>query len=306
MHSVSLKQLKEHFKLEVITPGIDLSNKFISLPEVNRPGLLLAGYNEFFEAGRIQIVGKVEYSYMLKMNRVQRTRNLRKLFAHKIPCLVISRELEVFDDMLNAAIEFDVPLLRWNSTTTDFIAEVLSWLKVHLAPRITLHGVLVDIYGEGTLIMGESGIGKSETAMELIRRGHRLVADDAVEIKKVSNQTLFGTCPEVIRYFMELRGIGVIDVRRMFGVQSVKETQNIDLVIKLENWDPKKEYDRLGMEDNYMEILGNKVVCQEIPIRPGRNLAIICEAAAINFRQKKMGYNSASILIERKINEGTL
>jgi len=306
MYSVTIKQLQEKFELEIMTPSIDLSQKFATLPEISRPGLQVAGFFEFFEPERIQIIGKLEYAYMLKMDSVHRIQNLKKLFSGKSPCFIVSRELEILPEMLKFALEYDVPILRWHASTTEFISEVLPWLKLQFAPRLTMHGVLVDIYGEGILIIGESSVGKSETAMELIRRGHRLVADDAVEIKKVSNQTLFGTCPEVIRYFMELRGIGIIDVRRMFGVQAVKETQSIDLVIKLEVWDSSKDYDRLGMNDEYIEILGNQVVCHSIPIRPGRNLAIICEAAAINFRQKKMGYNSAQVLMERKINGGTM
>ena len=306
MGSVTIKQLQEKFGLEIITPSIDLAKKAIILPEISRPGLQVAGFFDFFEPDRIQVIGKVEYAYMLKMDSAQRAQNLNKLFSNRFPCMVVSREVKIFPEMVHSALEYDVPILRWGGSTTEFVAEILPWLNLKFAPTTTMHGVLVDVYGEGILIIGESGIGKSETAMELIRRGHRLVADDAVEIKKVSNQTLFGFCPEVIRYFMELRGIGIIDVRRMFGVQAVKETQNIDLIIKLEVWDSKKEYDRLGMEDEYMEILGNQVVCHSIPIRPGRNLAIICEAAAINFRQKKMGYNSAQVLMERKINGGTM
>ena len=306
MDVVTIKQLQEYFNLEIITPDINLEQKLITLPEISRPGLQIAGFFDFFEPERIQLVGKVEYTYMMQMDPQQRAQNLGKLFSNKFPCLVVTRELEILPEMLESALEYNVPILRWNATTTEFIGEALPWLKLQFAPKITMHGVLVDIYGEGILIIGESGVGKSETAMELIRRGHRLVADDAVEIKKVSNQTLFGYCPEIIRYFMELRGIGIIDVRQMFGVQAIKETQNIDLIIKLEVWDATKEYDRLGMEDEYMEILGNNIVCHSIPIRPGRNLAIICEAAAINFRQKKLGYNSAQVLMERKINSGTL
>jgi HPr kinase/phosphorylase len=226
--------------------------------------------------------------------------------SHNVSCIIICRGLAPFPEMLEYADEFQVPLLGSPDSTTDFMGEAIRWLKVHLAPRITLHGVLVDIYGEGVLIMGESGIGKSETALELIKRGHRFVADDAVEVKRVSHQTLIGSCPELIRYFIELRGIGIIDVKQMFGVESIKATQSIDLIIKLELWDKKKKYDRLGLREEFLDILGNNVVCHSIPIRPGRNLAIICESAAINHRQKKMGYNAAKILNERVISNMTV
>jgi HPr kinase/phosphorylase len=210
--------------------------------------------------------------------------------------------MEISEETIQLAIEKEVPLLRTSKTTSSFMAEVIRWLNVELAPRITIHGVLVDVYGEGILIMGESGIGKSEAALELIKRGHRLVADDVVEIKKVSDDTLIGTSPDITRHFIELRGIGIIDVKTLFGVESVKNTQAIDLVIKLEEWNRDKQYDRLGLEEQFIEFLGNKVVCHSIPIRPGRNLAIICEAAAVNFRQKKMGYNAAQELYNRVTN----
>jgi len=222
---------------------------------------------------------------------------------YKVPCIVFCRNLEVSDKLIKIATEKEVPILRSSKTTSSFMAEVIRWLNVELAPRITIHGVLVDVYGEGILIMGESGIGKSEAALELIKRGHRLVADDVVEIKKVSDETLIGTAPDITRHFIELRGIGIIDVKTLFGVESVKNTQAIDLVIKLEEWSKDKDYDRFGLEEQYMEILGNKVVCHSIPIRPGRNLAIICESAAVNHRQKKMGYNAAQELYKRVTNK---
>jgi HPr kinase/phosphorylase len=201
--------------------------------------------------------------------------------------------------MIAAGNKYGVPILVTDKTTSAFMAEIIRWLNVELAPTITIHGVLVDVFGEGVLIMGESGIGKSEAALELLKRGHRLVADDVVEISKVSDETLVGTSPEITRHFIELRGIGIIDVKTLFGVESVKETQNIDMVIKLEEWNRDKEYDRLGLEEQYTEFLGNKVVCHSIPIRPGRNLAIIVESAAVNHRQKKMGYNAAQELYRR-------
>ena len=201
--------------------------------------------------------------------------------------------------MINLAIKYDVPIFVTDQTTSTFMAEIIRWLNVELAPCISIHGVLVDVYGEGVLIMGESGIGKSEAALELIKRGHRLVSDDVVEIRRVSDATLVGSAPDITRHFIELRGIGIIDVKTLFGVESVKDTQSIDLVIKLEEWDKDREYDRLGLEEEYTEFLGNRVVCHSLPIRPGRNLAVIVESAAVNHRQKKMGYNAAQELYRR-------
>ena len=299
MYTVSLSSLIEEFSLKLLSERVEIADKVLCHPEINRPALQLAGFYDYFDSDRLQIIGIVEYTYLQKMGPDQRRETIHRMFASKIPCLVISRGMEAFPEMIPSAEEFNVPILGCQDSTTDFMGEVIRWLKVHLAPRITMHGVLVDIYGEGVFIMGESGIGKSETALELIKRGHRFVADDAVEIKRVSHQTLIGSCPELIKYFIELRGIGIIDVRQMFGVESLKATQAIDLVIKLEQWDQNKTYDRLGLHEEYMEILGNKVVCHCIPIRPSRNLAIICESAAINHRQKKMGYNAAEALRER-------
>ena len=298
MYSVPIRTMMEKFDLTIVTETVDVSEKVLEHPQINRPALQLAGFFDYFDSDRLQIIGIVEYTYLERMAEDVRRERLRKLFAYKIPCLVICRDLPLFPEMVEYAAENDVPVLICKDTTTNFMGEVINWLKVQLAPRVTLHGGLVDIYGEGVLIMGESGIGKSETALELIKRGHRLVADDAVEIKKVSDQTLIGVCPERIKYFIELRGIGIIDVRQMFGVESIKATQNIDLVIKLVLWDQQQEYDRLGLNEEYMEILGNKVVCHSIPIRPGRNLAVICESAAINHRQKKMGYNAVEAFLQ--------
>ena len=222
-----------------------------------------------------------------------------KLLAEKIPCLVYSRGQMPDEDMLELCNHYDVPCMVSDMSTSDLMAEVIRWLKVKLAPCITIHGVLVDVFGEGVLIMGESGIGKSEAALELIKRGHRLVTDDVVEIRKVSDETLVGTAPDITKHFIELRGIGIIDVKTLFGVERVKDTQNINLVIKLEEWDKDKEYDRLGLEDQYTELLGNQVVCHCIPVRPGRNLAVIVETASINHRQKMMGYNAAKELYRR-------
>lgn len=299
MFTVSVKKIIEHFNLVNLTPEINVKDIEVTHTDVNRPALQLAGFFDYFDNERIQAIGKVEYSYLNEMSSDIRKKIMEKMFKFKIPCLVFCRGLDPFPEIVEAAKNYNVPILITEESTSEFIAEGVRWLKVELAPRITLHGVLIDIGGEGILITGESGVGKSEMALELIKRGHRLVADDAVEIKKVSQQTLIGTCPELIRYFIELRGIGIIDVREMFGVASVKQTQTIDLIIKLEMWDKNKEYDRLGLSEEYTEILGNKIPSHSIPIRPGRNLAMICESAAINFRQKKMGYNAAETLQNR-------
>lgn len=302
MYSVPMEKFVKEFNLVSLLPEINLENKVLNKSEVNRPALQMAGFFEYFDCDRVQVMGRVEYTYLSRLEPVFREEVLRQIFEFHIPCFVICKDLEIFPEMLVFAKEFDVPIFSTTDGTSDFMGEVIRWLRAELAERITMHGVLVDIYGEGILIMGESGIGKSETALELIKRGHRLVADDAVEIKRVSHSTLSGTSPELIRYFIELRGIGIIDVRELFGVGSIKQTQNIDLVIKLEMWDEEKEYDRLGLKDEYIEILGNKIICNSIPIRPGRNLAVICEAAAINHRQKKLGYNAAQVLNDRVFN----
>lgn len=305
MYSVSIVDMIKEFNLKLVTPNVDVSKKFLTHADINRPALQLTGFFDYFDSERLQVIGLVEHSYLSKMNEEIRVKVLKKMFAYKVPCIVICRDLEVFPEMFIFANENDTPILITDIPTTDFMGEIIRWLKVKLAPRVTIHGGLIDIYGEGILIMGESGIGKSETALELVKRGHRLVADDAVEVKRVSQQTLIGSCPEVIRYFIELRGIGIIDIRQMFGVESIKATQTIDLVIKLESWDNEKQYDRLGLTEEYMDILGNNVVCHSIPIRPGRNLAVICESAAVNHRQKKMGYNAAQVLSERVTNNMT-
>ncbi len=302
MYSVGLKKVVEKMQLENCTPEIDISHILIKHPDVNRPALQLAGFFDYFDAERVQIIGNVEHAYMEKMEKDHGISIMEKLMSFKVPCIVFCRNIEVPEEMRKIAIEAGVPLFRSPASTSSFCAELIRWLKVELAPRISIHGVLVDVYGEGILIMGESGIGKSEAALELIKRGHRLVSDDVVEIKKVSDETLIGTAPDITRHFIELRGIGIIDVKTLFGVESVKNTQSIDLVIKLEEWNRDKEYDRFGLEEEYTEFLGNKVVCHSIPIRPGRNLAIICEAAAVNYRQKKMGYNAAQELYNRVTN----
>jgi len=297
--SVPLEKLVTKFKLKPLTPDVDISKIELVQPEVNRPALQLSGFYDHFDSNRVQLIGMVEYAYLEKIGERERDRTLSKLFSHNLPCLILTRDLQAFPELLVHAELNKVPIYLSEMPTSEFISEVIRWLKRKLAPTITMHGVLIDIYGEGVIITGESGIGKSEAALELIKRGHRLVADDAVEIKRVSSNTLIGTCPAVIQYFVELRGVGIIDIRQMFGVEAVKATQTIDLFLKMETWDDKKVYDRLGLEEEYMEILGNKIVSHSIPVRPGRNIAIICEAAAVNHRQKKMGYNAAKVLNER-------
>ena len=299
MKGVQLSKMVQELNLHNKTPDVDISKKRMTLPDINRPALQLTGYLEHFENERVQIIGYVEYTYLLHLSREKKMEAFERFVASKIPCVIFSTKTEPDEDMINLAIKYDVPIFVTDQTTSTFMAEIIRWLNVELAPCISIHGVLVDVYGEGVLIMGESGIGKSEAALELIKRGHRLVSDDVVEIRRVSDATLVGSAPDITRHFIELRGIGIIDVKTLFGVESVKDTQSIDLVIKLEEWDKDKEYDRLGLEEEYTEFLGNRVVCHSLPIRPGRNLAVIVESAAVNHRQKKMGYNAAQELYRR-------
>ncbi len=299
MKAVKLTKLVEQMRLKNLTPDIDMDHIRITIPDINRPALQLTGYFEHFASERVQIIGYVEYTYLMHLEQEERNRCFEEFISKEIPCVIFTTMTEPDGDMLTLAEKHGVPLLGTDRTTSNFMAEIIRWLNVQLAPCISIHGVLVDVYGEGVLIMGESGIGKSEAALELIKRGHRLVSDDVVEISKVSDVTLVGTAPDITRHFIELRGIGIIDVKTLFGVEHVKDTQAIDLVIKLEEWDRDKEYDRLGLKEEYTEILGNKIVCHSLPIRPGRNLAVIVEAAAVNHRQKKMGYNAAQELYNR-------
>ena len=299
MYGVTITELIKKMKMKNVLPEIDTDKVVLSHPDVNRPALQLTGFFDHFDRERVQIIGYVEQAYIKTLPREVRVERYDKLLSSEIPCVVYSRGQEPDEDMQDLCLHYQVPLLVSDKSTSDLMAEVIRWLKVKLAPCISIHGVLVDVFGEGVLIMGESGIGKSEAALELIKRGHRLVSDDVVEIRKVSDATLVGSAPDITKHFIELRGIGIIDVKSLYGVESVKDTQNIDMVIKLEDWDKDKEYDRLGLEDRYTEFLGNQVVCHNIPIRPGRNLAIIVESAAVNYRQKKMGYNAAQELYNR-------
>ncbi len=298
-NSVTIERLADKMKLTNAIPEINMEGKKIVTSEINRPALQLTGYFDHFYSERVQIIGYVEFTYLEHLTREQKLPVYEKFLSYHVPCIIYTTMTEPDEDMLRLAREYEVPVFTTKKTTSDFMAEIIRWLNVELAPCISIHGVLVDVYGEGVLIMGESGIGKSEAALELIKRGHRLVSDDVVEIRRVSEETLVGTAPDITRHFIELRGIGIINVKTLFGVESVKNTQSIDLVIKLEEWNRDKEYDRLGLEEEYTEFLGKRVVCHSLPIRPGRNLAVIVESAAVNHRQKKMGYNAAKELYNR-------
>ncbi|RHR32131.1 HPr(Ser) kinase/phosphatase [Clostridium sp. AF19-22AC] len=296
---VKLSEIVEKMDLKNLTPDVELIGREVNVPDINRPALQLTGFFDHFDSDRVQMIGYVEYAYLETLSEERKHQIYDELLSHQVPCIVFSRDMEPDPELLIKAVEHQVPIFTTSKSTSSFMGEIIRWLNVKLAPCISIHGVLVDVYGVGVLIMGESGIGKSEAALELIKRGHRLVTDDVVEIRKVSDDTLVGAAPDITRHFIELRGIGIVDVKSMFGVQSVRETQNIDLVITLEDWNRDKEYDRLGLEENYTEFLGNRVVCHSIPIRPGRNLAIIVESAAVNHRQKQMGYNAAQELYKR-------
>ena len=296
---VAMTKLAMELALTNLTPDIDLSEIYVRTAEINRPALQLAGYLEHFASERVQIIGYVEYTYLMQLEDEERIFRYERFISSKIPCVVFSTMTRPTPEMIDLALKYHVPTFATDRTTSGFMAELIRWLGVQLAPCISIHGVLVDVYGEGVLITGESGIGKSEAALELIKRGHRLVSDDVVELRRVSDVTLVGSAPDITRHFIELRGIGIIDVKTLYGVESVKNTQSVDLVIKLEEWDRDKEYDRLGLKEEYTEYLGNKLVCHSVPIRPGRNLAVIVETAAVNHRQKKMGYNAAEELYKR-------
>lgn len=298
-NKIKMSRIVEKHNLKKLTPDVDLSEKYVTISDINRPALQLTGFFEHFASERVQIIGYVEYTFLEKMDPVEKEEIYEAFVSYKVPCIIFCRNLQPDASLLEKAVKADIPVFQTEKQTSEFTSEIIRWMKVELAPCISIHGVLVDVYGIGVLIMGESGIGKSEAALELIKRGHRLVSDDVVEIRKVSDETLVGKAPDITRHFIELRGIGIVDVKMLFGVQSVKETKNIDLVITLEDWDKDKEYERLGLEEKYTEFLGNKVVCHNLPIRPGRNLALIVETAAINHRQKLMGYNAAQELYKR-------
>lgn len=299
MYKVKLTDLMERMELKNMLPDVDVESIEISDPAINRIALQLTGFFAHFQSQRIQVIGNAEYAYIKATPEERMQEIFDRIFSSGIPCLIFTQGNEPQDYILDIAEEKGIPILTTPRNTSEFIAIVVRWLSVQLAPRISIHGVLVDVFGEGVLIMGESGIGKSEAALELIHRGHRLVSDDVVEIRKVSDDKLIGTSPDITRHFIELRGIGIVDVKSLFGVKSVRENCSIDMVIKMEDWNREANYDRLGLGEEYIEFLGNKVVCYSIPVRPGRNLAVIVESAAINFRAKKMGYNAAQELYNR-------
>ncbi|MBE5920173.1 MAG: HPr(Ser) kinase/phosphatase [Pseudobutyrivibrio ruminis] len=296
---VTVATVMERFNLTNYTPELNLEEARVTVADVNRPALQLHGFYEHFEPSRIQVIGNVETAYLSKKTDEEKAESFAKLFSYDIPCVIYCRDEKPEEVILKEANKAKIPVLGTDRATSEFMSALIFSLNMDFAPYTTIHGVLVDVYGEGLLITGESGIGKSEAALELIRRGHRLVSDDVVEIRRPNNERLYGRAPSITQYLIELRGIGIIDVKSLYGVEAVKDEQRIDLVIKLEDWSKEKEYDRLGMTDEYMNILGIDVTCHSLPIRPGRNLAIICEAAAVNHRQKKMGYNAAEELYRR-------
>ncbi len=299
VESILLDKLLEPFTLKNFTPDVDTSKTLVYTRELYRPGFQLTGYFDHFTYKRILIIGKVEYTYIQAMSPERRTEIFTRMFQYEVPCMIFCRGYEPDGEIIRIAQENNVPLYGTPEDTSPFMGQLITELGEVFAPYMTVHGVLVDVYGEGLLIMGESGIGKSEAALELVRRGHRLVADDVVEIRRINEKTLIGSAPAITQYFLEVRGIGIIDVKNLFGVESIKSKQNVDIVIKLEEWDREMEFDRLGLEEEHINFLGLDVVCQSLPIRPGRNLAVICEVAAVNHRQKKMGYNAAQELYRR-------
>jgi len=301
--TVELGKIIKEFNLEVVFESDGMNEVSIHNNEVNRPSLQMAGFFDYFDNTRIQVIGMVETSYLRQLSEDEKTGALKRFFEKEVPCVIVTRDLEVPDVMLSLAKQYNTPILRSHLSTSRFISALIAFLNIELAPRITTHGVLVEVHGEGVLLLGDSGVGKSETAIELVKRGHRLVADDAVEIKRVSDISLLGSAPDIIRHFVELRGIGIVDVKNVFGVGAVKNTEKIDLIINLEIWQDKKQYDRLGLTTEYTELLGINIPSLTIPVKPGRNLAVVIEVAAINHRQKRMGYNAAEALNERLMNE---
>lgn len=296
---VNLSAIINEFELEVIYEGEDFANRRIYVDSVDRPGLQLVGYFQHFEHQRVQLIGHMEYGYLKGLSKDDRRKCFDDLFGYPIPALIYARGLEPFEECMEMAEKHGRTILRTQELTGEFMSTLTSALKSMLSPKITRHGVLVEVYGEGIFLVGESGVGKSENAVELLKRGHRLIADDAVEIIRDSAHSLRGTAPELIRYYMELRGVGVIDVRQLFGMSAVKDSTRIDMVINLEQWKDGTEYDRIGLEENYTTILDVPVPTVTVPVKPGRNLAIIIEVAAMNNRQKKMGFNAAEAFTQR-------
>ena len=302
MYSIPLTELVEEFSLEIVYKATDYEKIRLTVEDVSRPGLQLAGFFDHFEPMRLQVMGNVENSYLRKLSEAERAITFDRLMSYKFPAFLIARGIEVDPQLLEMAQKHNVTLLRSKDATSTIVSAIITYLKSALAPRITRHAVLMEIYGEGLLLMGESGMGKSETAIELLKRGHRLIADDAVEIRKVSGDTLVGTSPELVRNYIELRGIGIINVAKLFGMGAVKAENEVNLIVNVVPWDNHASYDRLGLEDQYTELLGVKVPTYTIPISPGRNLAVILEVAAMNNRQRKMGYNPAKEFTEQMNN----
>ena len=299
IYSLPLKTLVQEFDLQVEFAATDFASIRLTVADVARPDLLLAGFFEHFDPQRLQVLGKVEMSYLEELPESQQEEIFDRLFSFKIPAVLITRGMQPYPACISMARKHNVTLLRSKEPTSEIMSTLIAYLCDELAPRITRHGVLMEVYGEGVLLTGESGMGKSETAVELLKRGHRLIADDAVEIRKISGNTLVGTAPELIRNYIELRGIGIINVAKLFGMGAVKAENEINLVVNIEPWNNQAVYDRLGAESSYTEILGVKVPTYTIPITPGRNLAVILEVAAMNNRQRKMGYNAALELTEQ-------
>ena len=299
MHSVLLKELVDEFSLEIVHKATDFEKIRLTVEDISRPGLQLAGYFYHFEPMRLQVMGNMEASYMEKLSDAEKAITYDRLFSYKFPAFLVARNIHVDPQMLEMAQKHNVTLLRSKDATSTIVSAIITYLKSALAPRITRHAVLMEVYGEGLLLMGESGRGKSETAIELLKRGHRMIADDAVELRKVAGDTLMGTSPELVRNYVELRGIGIINVAKLYGMGSVKAENAIDLIVNVVPWDQHATYARLGLEDQYTELLGVKVPTYTIPISPGRNLAVILEVAAMNNRQRKMGYNPAKEFTEQ-------
>ena len=299
IRSVPLKTLVQEFRLDVVFAATDYEKVCLTVEDVARPGLQLAGYYDHFEPMRLMVMGNMEASYLQKLSDAERTMVFDRLFSYKFPALLIARDIKPDPQCLAMAKKHNITILSCKKATSTIVSAIITYLKAALAPSVTQHGVLMEVYGEGILIVGESGMGKSETAIELIKRGHRLVADDAVEIHKISENALVGTAPVLIRNYVELRGIGIINVAKLFGMGAVKAENEINLVANIVPWDQKKDYDRLGLKDQYTQILDVEVPMVTIPITPGRNLAVILEVAAMNNRQKKMGYNAAREFTEQ-------
>lgn len=292
-YSVKLLKLVEEFSLEGVVVPDNINDIVVVRSDVSRPGLPLSGYFEYFDSERIQIMGRMEVSYLNSISHEKRIETLENFLSRGVVCVVVTTGLEICHELIDLCVKYKTPLYTTQNDTSNFTAALIASLSIHLAERITLHGVLVEVYGEGVLLLGDSGMGKSETAIELVKRGHRLIADDSVEIKRVSAKTLVGSAPEIIRHYVEMRGIGIVDIRRIFGMGAVKLSEKVDLIINIEVWEKDKTYERLGLTDTYTDILGIKIPSITVPVTPGRNLAVIIEIAAMNHRQKKMGYNTA-------------